>query len=220
MERSVHQIAGGATDVPAGSLIAFLERLRTRLDDDLQFCTRELQGACASASRFGPPAPVQHLMGQVQSLWERAGVRQNRIDALVEEKEQVKSQCYQMATAQTNAQREIGQLRASNEQLQKDNDSLRQELLTARATLRPSQPSSVSSGSSTHSGLTDQERIKQLTADNNRIRGEREALRRDNEKLKGAIAEWKASARQEKERHDAMVDRLLVSLQETEGKLK
>ncbi len=105
VETSVRKVAGGATDVAAGSLIPFLERLRTRLDDDLHFCTRELQSTRTSASRFGPPGPVQHLMGQVQSLWDRAGVRQNRIDALVEEKEQVKSQCDQMATAQTNAQR-------------------------------------------------------------------------------------------------------------------
>ncbi len=125
-----------------------------------------------------------------------------------------------MDTAQTNAQREIGQVRANNEQLQKDNDSLRQELLAARVTPRPSHLFSVSSGSSAHSGLADQEQVKQLTADNNRIRGEREALRKDNEKLRRAIAEWKASARREKERHDAMVDRLLVSLKETEEKLK
>ena len=139
---------------------------------------------------------------------------------LVEEKEQVKSQCDQMATAQTNAQREIGQLRAANAQLQQDNDRLRHELLTARATPHPSLPSSVSSGSSTHSGLADQERVKQLTADNNRIRAEREALRKDNDKLKDTIAEWKASAPREKEHHDAMVDRLLAVLQETEERLK
>ncbi len=151
-------------------------------------------------------------MGQVQSVWDHASVRRNRIEALVKEKGQAGDQCNEMATAQTNAQSEIGQLRASKEQLQKNNDCLRQELLVARATPRPSQPSSVSSGSSTHSGLTNQAQIKQLTADNNRIRGEREVLRNDNEKLRTANAEWKASARREKERHDAMMDRLLASL--------
>ncbi len=210
----MRQVAGGAADMATGGLIQFMERIRTRLDDDLQYCERELQNVRTSASRFGPPGPVQHLMGQVQS------VRQNRIDALVKEKEQAKGQCDQMATVQTNAQREIGQLRASNDQLQKDNDKLRQELLVARATPRPSQLSSVSSGSSTRSGLTDQEQIRQSMADNKRIRGEREALRKDNEKLKTANAEWKANARREKLRNDSTIDRLLGQLQEAEDKLK
>ncbi len=212
---SLRQVAGGATDVAAGSLILFLERICTRLNDDLQFCTRELQNARTSASRFGPPGPVQHLMGHVQSVWDRAGVRQNRIDALVKEKEHARDQCDPMATAQTHAQREIGQLRANNEQLQRDNGSLRQELLVARATPRLSQPSSVSSVSALTPGL-----LKQLTADNNRIRGEREALRRDNEKLKTANAEWKANAHREKVRNDSTIDRLLALLQEAEDKLK
>ncbi len=112
-------------------------------------------------------------MGQVQGLWERLGVRQNRIDALVKEKMQARDQCDWMAAAQTDAQKEIGQLRAHNEQLQKENESLRQELLAARATTRPTGPPCVSSESSTHSGLADQERIRQLTADANWIRGER-----------------------------------------------
>ncbi len=124
MEMSVCQVAGGATDVATGNLIQFLEWLRTRLDDDLQYCPRELQSARMSASKFGPPGPVQHLMGQVQSMWDCRGVRQNHIDALVKEKEQAKGQCDQMPTTQTNAQKEIGQLRAPNVQLQQDNDQL------------------------------------------------------------------------------------------------
>ncbi len=216
----MRQVAGGATDVAADYMLKCLDSFRTYMNDDLRLCTQEIQDARRSASAFGPPGPVRHLMGQIQSLWERLGVRQNQINVLVEEKERAKAQCDQMATAQTNTQREIGQLRAANAQLQQDNDRLRQELLTARATPCPSQPSSVSSGSSAHSGLPDQERVKQLTADNNQIRGEREALRKDNDKLKGAIAEWKVSVRREKERHDAMEDRLLASLKETEGKLK
>ena len=159
-------------------------------------------------------------MGQVQSVWDCASVRQNRIDALIQEKEPARGQCDQMATAQTNAQREIRQLRASNDQLQKDNSKLRQELLVARATPRPSQPPSVSSGSSTHSGLTDQEQIKQLRADNNWIRGEREALRKDNEKLKAANTEWRAEACREKLRNDITIDRLWERLEEAEDKLK
>ncbi len=122
METSVRQIAAGATDVAAGCMLQYLDRLRTRLDDDLQFCMRELQGARKSAAKFGPPGPVQHLMGQIQGLWERLGVHQNRIDALIKEKEQARGQCDQMATAQTNAQREIRQLRAANDQLQQDTD--------------------------------------------------------------------------------------------------
>ena len=45
-------------------------------------------------------------------------------------------------------------------------------------------------------------------------------MRKDNKKLRGTIAEWKATARREKERHNTMVDHLLVSLKETEEKLK
>ncbi len=67
-------------------------------------------------------------MGQIKGLWECDGVHQHRIDALVKEKEQARVQCDQMATTQTNAQREIGQLRVTNDQLQKDNDQLQQEL--------------------------------------------------------------------------------------------
>ncbi len=220
METSVRQLAAGATDVAAECMLQYLDSFRSRLNEDLRLCTQEIQGARRSAAAFGPPGPVQHVMGQIQGLWERVGVRQNRIDALIEEEEQARSQCDQMATAQTNAQREIGQLRAANDQLQQDNDPLRQELLAARATPRPSQPSSTSSGSSKHSRLTDQERVKQLTADNNRIRGEREALRKYNDKLKGAIAEWKANAYREKVHTDATVDRLLALLQEAEDKLR
>ncbi len=123
-------------------------------------------------------------MGQVQDLWERVGVRQNQIDALAKEKTHARDQCDQMAAAQTNVQKEIGQLRAENERLKKENESLHQDLLAARATSQPVGPPSVSSESSTHSRLADQEQIRQLTATVNRIRGEREALRRDNTKYK------------------------------------
>ncbi len=133
-------------------------------------------------------------------------MHQNRIDALIKEKTHARDQCDQMAAAQTNAQKEIGQLQAHNEQLQKENESLRKELLAVRATPRLAGPPSVSSESSTHSRLADQERIRQLTADANRIRGEREALRKDNEKLKAANAEWRADARREKLRNDTTID--------------
>ncbi len=116
-----------------------------------------LQDVRQSAAEFGPPGPVPQLMCQIKGLWVRVGIRQNRINALVEEKEQVRSQCDQMATVQTNVQREIGQLKATNDQLQRDNDRLRQEFLAARATPHPSEPSSSSSGSSAHSMLTDRE---------------------------------------------------------------
>ena len=173
----------------------------------------------ASASRFGPPGPVQQLMGQVQNVWNRAGVRQNRINALVEEKEQARDQCDKMATVQTTAQQEIGQLRARNEQLQKENEHLRQELLATKAIPRPAGPPSVSSESSNQSGLTDQERIRQLAATADRIRGEREALRRDNTKLRTANEKWRTESVKEKQRNDKTIDDLYKRWRETESQL-
>ena len=145
IEESVCQVASGATDVATDNLLQFMIGVHARLDESLQYCEGELWNACASASRFGPPGPVQHLMGQVQNVWNRAGVRQNRINTLVEEKEQARDQCDKMATAQITAQQEIGQLRARNEQLQKENERLLQELLAAKVTLLPAGPPSVSS---------------------------------------------------------------------------
>ena len=220
MEASVCQVAGGASDVTIEGMIQYVESFRARMNDDLRLCTQELRDVRGSAAAAGPPGPIRYLMGQVQGLWERLGVRQNRINALVKEKTQARDQCNQMAATQSNVQKEIGQLRAHNEQLQKENKSLCQELLAARATPQPTGPPSVSSESSTHSGLADQERIRQLTADANRIRGEREALRKDNEKLKAANAEWRTEARREKLRNDTTIDRLWDRLQEAEDKLK
>ena len=159
-------------------------------------------------------------MGQVQNVWNRAGVRQNRVNALVEEKEQAKDQCDRMATTQTNAQKEISQLQAQNARLQKENESLRRDLLAARATPQPVGPSSVSSESSAHSGLADQERIKQLSATVDRIRGKREALRKDNAKLKTANEQWRMEANREKLRNDTTIDNLYGRWQEAEAKLK
>ncbi len=190
------------------------------MNDNLRLCTQELRDARRSAAAAGPPGPIRYLMGQVQRLWERLGVRQNRIDALIKEKTHARDQCDQMAAAQTNAQKEIGQLRAHNEQLQKENESLRKELLAVRTTPRLAGPPSVSLESSTHSRLADQERIRQLTTDANQIRGEREALRKDNEKLKAANAEWRADAHREKLRNDTTIDKLWDRLQEVEDKLK
>ncbi len=220
IEGSIHQVAGGATDVATENLIWFVAGIRARLDEGLQCCERELQDARTSASRFGPPGPVQHLMGQVQHVWNRAGVRQNRINALVKEKEQARSQCDQMATAQTTAQQEIGQLRAHNKQLQRENERLRQELLAAKATPHPAGPPSISSESSSQSGLTNQDRIRQLTATADRIRGEREALRKDNVKLKAANEEWRTEVRREKLRNDTTIDDLWNRLQAAENKLR
>ena len=147
-------------------------------------------------------------------------MRQNRIKVLVEEKEQVRSQCDRMATAQTTVQQEIGQLRAQNEQLQKENESLRRDLLAAKATPQPVGPPSVSSESSNQSGLTDQERIKQLTATADQIRGEREAFRRDNTKLRVANEKWRTEASREKLRNDTTINDLWARLQAAENKLK
>ncbi len=213
-------MGGGGADVATGNLLRFIAGLRTQLDESLQGCQRELQDARAAASRFGPPGPVQHLMGKVQHVWNRAGVKQNRIDALVKEKEQARGQCDRMATTQTTAQQEIGQLRARNEHLQRENERLRQELLAAKATPCPAGPPSISSESSNQSGLTDQDRIRQLTATADRTRGEREALRRDNAKLKKANELWKTEAGREKLRNDTTIDDLYKRWREAEGQLK
>ncbi len=119
----------------------------------------------------------------------------------------------------TTAQQEIGQLRAHNEQLQKENERLRQELLAAKATLRTAGPPSISSESSNQSRLTDQDRIRQLTATADQIRGEREALRKDNVKLKAANEEWRTEAHREKLRNDTTIDDLWNWLQAAENKL-
>ncbi len=104
------QVAGGATDVATDNLIRYMSGVRAWLDDSLQYCEGKLRNARTSTSRFGPPGPIQHLMGHVQNVWNQAGVKQNRINTLVDEKDQVKEQCDKMATAQTAAQQEIGQL--------------------------------------------------------------------------------------------------------------
>ena len=110
IEESVRQVAGGAAEVAAGSLIQFMTGVQAQLDESMQTCMRELRGARSSASRFGPPGPVQQLMGKIQHVWNHAGMKQNRIDALEGEKTQAREQCDKMATAQTSAQQEIVQL--------------------------------------------------------------------------------------------------------------
>ena len=198
MEDSVCQVARGGSDVTLDGVILSAEGCRARLDDDLQLCTQELRDVRGSAAATVQPGPTRHLMGQVQGLWERVGVHQNLIDALAKEKTHARDQCDQMAAAQTNAKREIVQLRSHNEQLQKENETLRQELLAARATPHPAGPPSVSSESSTHSGLAEQERIKKLIVDANQNRGQREALLKENEKLKNANTEWRTEERRQK----------------------
>ena len=147
-------------------------------------------------------------------------MKQNRIDVLEAEKDQVKEQCDKMATAQTSAQQEIGQLRVQNEQLQVENERLRRELLAAKATPRPAGPPSVSSESSNPSGLTEQEQIRQLTATANRIRGEREALRKENEKYKVANEKWRTDAIIEKQRSESTIDDMYKRWKEVECQLK
>ncbi len=186
IEESVHRIAGGAAEVATESLIHFMAGVHAQLDESMQSCMRELRDVRSSASSFGPHGPVQQLMGKVQHVWNHAGMKQNRIDTLEGEKDQAREQCDKMATAQTTAQQEIGQLRASNEQLQRENERLHQELLAAKATPRPAGPPSVSSESSNQPGLTEQEQIRQLTATANRIGGEREALRREKCQAEGS----------------------------------
>ncbi len=100
IEESVRQVASGATDVATENLIQFMTGVRARLNESLQYCEGELRNARASATRFGPPGPMQQIMGQVQNVWNRAGVRQNRINALVEEKEQVQEEAAQGEAAQ------------------------------------------------------------------------------------------------------------------------
>ena len=217
----MRQVAGGATEVATDNLIRFMARVQAQLDENMQSCMRELRDARSSASRFGPPGPVHQLMGKkVQHVWNHAGMKQNRIDALEGEKHQAREQCDKMATAQTAAQQEIGQLRAQNERLQTENERLRRELLAAKATPRPAGPPSVSSESSNPSGLTDQEQIRQLTATANRIRGEREALRRENEKFKAANDKWRTDAIKEKQRNARTIDDMYNQWKEAEDKLK
>ncbi len=67
------------------------------MQEDFRLCTGEIQEAHQSPAEFGPPGPVQQLMGQIKGLWERDGMRQHRMDALVREKEQARAQCNQMA---------------------------------------------------------------------------------------------------------------------------
>ncbi len=220
IEESVRQVAGGATDVATENLIQFMTGVQARLNDSLQYCERELRNARASASRFGPPGPVQQLMGQVQNVWNRAGVRQNRINALAVEKEQAQDQCDKMATAQTSAQKEISQLRAQNVQLQEEIASLRQDLLAARATPQPVGPPSVSSASSEHARLANPEQINMLNATLKRIRGERETLRRENAKLRTANEQWRTESAKEKLRNDKTIDDLYNRWKGAEGKLK
>ena len=220
IEESARQVAGGATEVATDHLIRFMAGVQAQLDESMQSCLRELRDARSSASRFGPSGPVQQLMGQVQHVWNHAGMKQNRIHALEDEKDQVKEQCDKMATAQTTAQQEIGQLRARNEQLQRENEHLRQELLAAKATPRPAGPPSVSSKSSNPPGLTEQEQIRQLTATATRIRGEREALRRENEKFKAASEKWRTDAIKEKQRNARTIDDMYNRWKEAEEKLK
>ena len=210
----------GLQGVATGNLIQFMTGVRARLNKSLQYCEGELRNARASASRFGPPGPVQQLMGQVQNVWNRAGVRQNRINVLVEEKEQAQDQCDRMATAQTSAQREISQLRVQNAQLQEEIVSLCQDLLAARATPQPVGPPSVSSASSDHAGLATQEQIRRLNATVERIKGEREALRRDNAKLRTANEQWRTESGREKLRNDTTIDDLYKWWREAESQLK
>ncbi len=186
IEDSARQVAGGTTEVAATQLLQLMTGVQARLDESIQTCVRELREARSSASSFGPPGPVQQLMGKVQHVWNHAGMKQNRISALEGEKDRLKEQCDKMATAQTTAQQEIGQLRVRNEQLQQENERLRKELLAAKAAPRPAGSPSVSSESSNPSGSTDQGQIRYLTATVTRIRGEREALRGENEKYKAA----------------------------------
>ena len=212
----MRQVASGATDVATENLIQFMTVVQARLNDSLQYCERELRNPRASASRFGPPGPVQQLMGQVQNVWNRAGVRQNRINALAAEKEQAQDQCDKMATAQTSVQKEINQLRPRNAQLQEEIASLRQDLLAARATPQPVRPPSVSSASSKHAGLADQEQIGMLK----QFRGERETLRRENAKLRTANEQWRTESVKEKLHNDKTIDDLYNRWKEAEGKLK
>ena len=125
-----------------------------------------------------------------------------------------------MATAQTAAQQEIGQLRAHNKRLQAENERLRQELLAAKATPHPTGPPSVSSGSSNLSGLTDQEQIRHLTATVTRIRAEREALRRENEKFKDANEKWRTDSIKEKQRNARTIDDMYNRWKEAEEMLR
>ncbi len=68
--------------------------------------------------------------------------------------------------------------------------------------------------------MADQERIRQLTADANRIRGEREALRRNNVKLRAANEKWRIDAGKERLIKDTTINGLVNQLQAAENKVK
>lgn len=54
----------------ANCLLQCLDTIRTRMQEDFRRCSGEVQAVRQSAANFGPPEPVQRLMGQMQSLWE------------------------------------------------------------------------------------------------------------------------------------------------------
>ncbi len=109
------------------------------------------------------------------------------MEALTDEKNQVKVQCDQMAEAQTGSQTEIRQLKVANERLQQENDQLRQELLAARATPRPLNLPPASLTSSTTSGPFAREEVDWLDRDGKRLWKERKVLQDRNKELEATI---------------------------------
>ncbi len=109
------------------------------------------------------------------------------MEALTDEKNQVKVQCDQMAEAQTGSQTEIRQLKVANERLQQENDQLRQELLAARATPRPLNLAPASLTPSTTSGPFAREEVDRLDRDGKRLWKERKVLQDRNKELEATI---------------------------------
>ncbi len=64
----MRRVAAGATEFATGCILRCLDNIRSHLQEDFRLCTGEVQIARQSAAAFGPPEPVQQLMGQIQSL--------------------------------------------------------------------------------------------------------------------------------------------------------
>ncbi len=123
------------------------------------------------------------------------------------EKDQAKTQCDQMAAAQTGSHMEIGQLKVANEKLQQENNQLRQELLATRATPRPVELPPASSASSTTSSSTGQRR--EIVA------ARKEGRASQGQRTGGHHCQTKESRA---DHQNAMVDGLMLQIRATEDR--
>lgn len=76
IEASARQVVGRASEVAADYYLQCLDGIRSRIQDDFRWCSREVQTVRQSAANFRQPEPVPRLMGQIQCLWDQDAVRQ------------------------------------------------------------------------------------------------------------------------------------------------